>query len=206
MPIYIKKDIKINHIHIPKCAGTSIENFFINKKFDYAMLDRNFNQKNQEALWSKSPPQHIPAYSFLELFREVKFNFTFAVVRNPINRFKSAFIFHFVKNRMPEIKDINHFVDFIYQNKGIKIHWLNNHFLPMSFFIENIPNVKIYHLENGLNTLESDLAELLKLKEKIVFEKENSQKNINPKLINLSHESISKLSKIYALDFEKFGY
>ena len=76
MPIYIKKEIKINHIHIPKCAGTSIENYFINKKFDYAMLDRNFNQKNQDALWNKSPPQHIPAYSFLELFKDVKFNFS----------------------------------------------------------------------------------------------------------------------------------
>jgi len=206
MPIYIKKEIIINHIHIPKCAGTSIENYFITKKFDYAMLDRNFNQKNQEALWNKSPPQHIPAYSFLELFKEVKFDFSFAVVRNPIDRFKSAFIFHFVKNRMPEINDINHFVDSIYQKKGIRIHWLNNHFLPMSFFIENIPNVKIYRLENGLNDLERDLEKLLNLKNKIVFEKENSKKNINPEIVSLLPESISKLSKIYALDFEKFGY
>ena len=207
MPIYIRNDIKIYHAHIPKCAGSSIENFFIKENFEYAFLDRYFTLKNKKDLWNKSSPQHLLAYQFNDLFYNLKFNFTFAIVRNPIDRFVSAFIFNFQRKHIQNIEDINQFIDSFYQEKKFKNFYLDNHFLPMKYFIENIPNIKIYKLENGLINLKKDLIEVLKEKDmKINFEKNNIRKDINEKLVTLNTSSISKLNEMYKMDFENFNY
>jgi len=205
MPIYIKNNIKIYHAHIPKCAGTSIENFFINKNFEYAFLDKKFFAKNQEILWSKSSPQHLLAHNFIDLFSSLNFDFKFSVVRNPIDRFVSAFTFNVFRKTIPS-ENINRFIDLFYEKKKFKIFSLDNHFIPMIYFVENITNINIYKLEDGINQLELDLTKIINHKKQIKFSNDNKQRVIDKSLISLNKSSIKKLEEIYKVDFEKFNY
>ena len=95
MPIFRYSNKLIFFSHIPKCAGTSIESYCQKIGMKIAFLD---NQNYLEYLasnkaWNSSSPQHIPGYAIARLFPLNFFDAYFTVVRNPINRLKSAFKF-----------------------------------------------------------------------------------------------------------------
>lgn len=84
---------KIIYIHIPKCAGSSIERFFSAKPF-------NWKEPNYEFLVGWDPKrkihlQHATPKQLLELdlIDEVQWNeaFKFAIVRNPWERLVSSY-------------------------------------------------------------------------------------------------------------------
>jgi hypothetical protein len=93
MPIVRFKNKIVYFSHIPKCGGTSVENFLkIITGTNLAFLNRNFYMdKNRQ--WSVASPQHIPGKDVSKLFPITFFDEFFAVTRNPLNRFYSAFIF-----------------------------------------------------------------------------------------------------------------
>ena len=84
--------------HIPKCAGSSIEHYLENHNIKLAFLDRTFDAASKS--WNISSPQHIDGYSLSRLFPGDFFDLGFAISRDPITRFISAFKHHiFQKNR-----------------------------------------------------------------------------------------------------------
>ena len=135
MPIVKIGSKIVNFIHIPKCGGTSIEDYLT--KIDgsvIAFIDRDFASSEQS--WSNSSPQHIDGLSSGKLFPNDFFDTTFVVVRNPLERFWSAFNHNRLKTvGIKENQCPNEFVQDILQWRAWQRGWLDNHFLPQCEFI-----------------------------------------------------------------------
>ena len=118
MTIFKVKSKFIYFSHIPKCAGSSIEDYFSTfPQCSILFLDREFYTSSLRN-WTKSSPQHISGNVIERLFDNSFFSDYFAIIREPIDRFKSTFNFqkYCVKN-IEEEMDPNFFVSEILLSK-----------------------------------------------------------------------------------------
>ena len=209
MPIFKTSSGYIYFSHIPKCAGTSIENYIngINNNSIF-FLDRTFNSTSPLKEWSSSSPQHILGDAIPMLFGKKFFSEYFAVLRDPLERFKSAFFFQFYKQKtLRESKDINHFIIDHLTKNYLKQGWCDNHFQPQTKFLIPEKNYNLFLMnKKGMKNLKKFLDTLL-LHES--FEKEFPKDNILPKKFSkekdkiiLNENSIGILNKLYKNDFD----
>ena len=127
--------------HIPKCAGSSIEDYFSTfPACSVLFLDREFYSSSLKN-WAKSSPQHILGNVVERLFDNSFFTDYLAIIREPIDRFKSTFKYqkYWLKN-IDEAIDCNVFVSEILPNNYQKQDWCDNHFQTQISFL--IPNRK----------------------------------------------------------------
>jgi hypothetical protein len=194
----------IYFIHIPKCAGTSIENFFMNNHIQPSFLDRKFNSNIIH--WNRSSPQHISAETFDNLFLDNFFDCVFTFTRHPIQRFISAYTFNHAIGRINEKWDINELVLHL-TDSGIESHFSDNHFLPMTHFVSNKYNPQIFKLEDGFDEFINwfEKASGLSISNKKI-ERANVSPMIDPKLKALNSKSIELIHNLYHEDFVRFGY
>ena len=97
-------------------------------------LDRTFvNNANK---WNTSSPQHIDGISLNRLFKDKSFfDFYFAIVRDPISRYKSVFMFQkHNENKISKDISINEHISLIKNEKISLFGYCDNHFLPMVNF------------------------------------------------------------------------
>lgn len=186
-------------IHIPKNAGTTIEDtsykhniLFGRKYFNRKNIKYKLKIKKKNNLW------HIPPKYFSD--NTYKEKILFAVVRNPYERIISE-----CKYRSKKCIDINQFVI-----KNLKEYKKNNfildgHLIPQSEFIYgNPPCNEILRFDN----LKEDFEKLLKKydypKMELLHHNKSEKRNITIK--NLNKESIKLINQIYKEDFKNFGY
>jgi hypothetical protein len=195
------QDVNDNHrtifIHIPKNAGTSIEEALFNTKIGHKTCKQfqAHNSKKFKSYWK------------------------FAIVRNPYDRLVSAF--HFLKKggfhepdriwskkNIGHIDDFEHFIDSLKDKKfATKImRW--QHFQPQSFYLENLSNIidvdhigRFENLDNEFDLIKKHL-------------------NLNNKQIKHNNRSIrgdygsyyknnemkNVVQILYKKDFKNFGY
>ena len=195
---------KLFFIHIPKNAGTSIEN--VGSKNNYLWgKEYNFNMDEDEiqnlvqnkSIWHL-PPKYLP-----ENKNPYKRYTNFAIVRNPYDRMVSEYKYY--KN-IENIKDynINIFIKDIYHKYKENKFYYGCHFIPQSEFIYGYPKCdEILRFEN----LDSDFYNLLnkyKYPQMKVPQKNKSYGNTT--IDSLNKDSIEIINKIYKDDFKNFGY
>lgn len=89
MPVFkIDKSI-VYFAHVPKCAGSSVEEYIMHRFNNLSMFDVDFRRLGRNG-WYISP-QHLHVEALNRIFRLNFFDFTFAVVRHPLTRFISAY-------------------------------------------------------------------------------------------------------------------
>jgi hypothetical protein len=191
----INHEKKLIFIHIPKNAGTSIikamgvENLYMDKTIE------EYKEHYQE-YWNEYTK--------------------FTVVRDPIDRFISAYKFARMKEsgwfsatgeeglgkhhhyELCNELDINGYVKYVYDNKKEYTRWI----IPQTFIILNQHNkieidyyVRYENLLEDLNKIGIDSIEKL-----------NSSKIENDKVIQLTRKSKQMLYEIYDIDYENFSY
>jgi hypothetical protein len=191
----INHEKKLIFIHIPKNAGTSIikamgvENICIDKTIEeYKKLYKNY--------WK----EYIK----------------FTVIRDPIDRFVSAYKFAKMKESgwfsstgqeglekhyhydICNLMNINEYVDYICKNKPYFDRWT----IPQSFIITNKEQkIEIDYFVRYENLL-SDLKRIGIDK----IEKLNSSKIEDENLIKLTNKSKNKLYDVYNIDYKNFYY
>ena len=196
--------------HIPKCAGSSIEDYFSTfPECSILFLDREFYTSSLRN-WTKSSPQHISGNVIERLFDNSFFSNYFAIIREPIDRFKSTFNFqkYCLKNIEKEM-DPNFFVSEIlpinYQKQG----WCDNHFQTQISFL--IPNRK-YKLflmnQEGLRKAKKYIDQNIfhNRRESDIPRSNTAKKLYSNKVddIELNSKSIEVIKEIYKLDFNLF--
>ena len=150
MPIF-KHDGKLLYFsHVPKCAGSSIENYLISRLGPAAFLDRKFPPGNRHN-WSRTSPQHISAQQLDRLFPPSFFDDGFAFIRDPLARVRSAFHYHQSKRRkIPEDESFESWLPRI-ANFDKQTHArFDDHFRPQSTFVPDW--CKIFWLEEGFDS------------------------------------------------------
>jgi hypothetical protein len=191
----INHEKKLIFIHIPKNAGTSIikamgvENLYMDKTIE------EYKEHYQD-YWNEYTK--------------------FTVVREPIDRFISAYKFARMKESgwfsatgeeglekhhhydLCNSMNINEYVEYIYDNKKEYDRWI----IPQTFIISNKDNqIEIdYYVR-----YESLLKDLKKIGIDSI-EKLNSSKIGNNKAIELTKKSKQMLYEIYDIDYKNFSY
>ena len=210
MPILYKNNTIGHFAHIPKCAGSSVENYCIKTGIKLAFFDNTFFSSPASQPWNLSSPQHIDGYSLSRLFKSDFFEFGFAVTRDPILRFLSAFKHQIIQKKLPTNSNANVFVKEKLGTVSKKIGAFDNHFLPQTNFLLPGMSYQIFKLENGLDNLKQYIDSKLLVNasnEKILhYNFDRSEGIIGPKQLSLDSEAMEIIREVYSNDFYKLNY
>lgn len=210
LPILHKNNVLCHFAHIPKCAGSSIENYCQSVGINIAFIDRAFIASPAAQPWNVSSPQHIDGYSLSRLFPIEFFNFGFAVVRDPVSRIVSAFKHQIIQKKIPEDTNLSEFIKQELNNISGQLGVYDNHFLPQTKFLIPGMSYQIYKLENGLDNVSQFIDSKFQnseLDKKILhYNADRSKGLINPSQALIDDQAMDILKEVYKDDFIKLGY
>lgn len=211
MPIFIRFDKIVHFAHIPKAGGTTIEQYILsNSEAKYAFIDGNYIVSPSQFQWNQSSPQHVDGRALSRLFPVNFFTDFFTVLRDPLDKFISAFLFQ-RKEPLSRIKsiEVNEFVE-KHLVEGIRVNgWCDNHFLPQHMFLYPGGQYNAFLLSNhGMMEAKIYIDSLFEIQDKANqlphFLKSDSRETLSIKQ-SLTSKSISILKEIYQKDYELLG-
>ena len=190
------KDIgSLKFIHIPKCAGTSIEDSAKENNLLWGRFDTSLRSYKNISAWHC--PQQMKPYCF-------------CVVRNPFDRFISQF-YHENPGTNYNSKKLNDFIKIKISQIKHDINIEDNHYLPQHIFSKKC------HIIISFDNLQDKLNNLMKIfnlpslvLKKLPGGKEQQRKRNNIKMNRLSYLDINDTNKrlieqLYKLDFELYN-
>jgi hypothetical protein len=174
-----------------------------------AFHDDSFHWIPEAERWTRTSPQHINVEALNRIFPKGFFDETFAVVRHPVSRLISAY--HFQLEVEKRITSKTSFGDWLISLKALKEanpYMLDNHTRPMDEIVPQ--NAKVFYLEDGFDdfiewldqtTGTSDGPRTMGSVNKRETNGAGKSRKIEP-----TQEEIALITKLYAHDFERFGY
>lgn len=208
MPVFRKDGKNILFVHVPKCGGSSIENAFRDSGYSVLGLDRSGGKKsaNYQRVCS---PQHMHADLLQRTLRIGRFDMVFMVVREPIARFRSEYVYRHRKQETVSkaAVDISKWAEKNFRAYEKDPYVLDNHLRPQDEFW--LPEARVYRLEDGLETMIQDLNSTFELgvewqTKRVLHSK--AEVGFSSSEVELSDELHERLTDFYAADFERFGY
>lgn len=208
MPILSNNNLICHFAHIPKCAGSSIEHYCENHNIKLAFLDRTFDETSES--WNISSPQHIDGYSLSRLFPNEFFDLGFAIVRDPISRFLSAFKHQIFQKKIPAGMHVSYFIEKDLTILVNQIGKFDNHFLPQSKFLIPGMSYQIFKLENGLEKVKHYIdTNILNSKstEKILhYNADRSKKIVTTEQLEIDPKAMKIIREVYKEDYALLKY
>ena len=208
----ISKKHKIIFIHIPKCAGQSIENIFLRdlglswkERYPLLLRPRKLNEKGPERL------AHLYAEEYFKLgyIPKEKYDkfFKFSIIRNPVDRILSEINFQKIpKKNSKNIYGIESVEEYI--SKVIKLDKfsdLQRHISPqVKFLYDSETNKLLVDKIIPFDELNNEVPKILQKKLKVFLEvpKINSSKNKLWVKEELTSGDLSFLYDFYESDFK----
>ena len=206
-------NIHILHSFVPKTGGTAILNYF---KKNGAMV--YFDSINNALSFPKvgvlkCPTQHFHYELLDSMFNIDKFISSFSIVRNPIDRIRSDYVWSqrgVIAGGSPVSFD--DWVDYVFAKYQSNPFILDNHIRPQSEFIG--PKIKtIYKYEEGLNTVVESIFKDLKIQtikpveiERLNTSEEYLSNGLKASDIEIKSATKDKIMKFYEADFKTFDY
>lgn len=210
MPIVRIGENLVFFAHIPKCAGSSVENYLRDRFGPLAMLDRDYLSLEARERWTQSSPQHVDWSSLMRLFPANFFADVFAVVRHPVARAFSAYKFQAqVERTVPEGMSFSDWLRAEAKARRDDPHRSDNHSRPQVDFLppEDEGPVTIFHLEHGLDGVIPYLDGLAGDQSgprAMGHALQNTPSKTNSAVP--SEDEIALVAEIYAADFTRLGY
>lgn len=144
MPLFTRQDASVFYIHVPKTAGTSIEQFFVANGFAAEYLDTG-GAKSMNG-FRRCPPQHMHGEQILAILRPSRCGYVFATVREPLARIVSEYRMrargHADFPRLPA------WLDQSLKRYQEDRYVLENHLRPQVEFL--IPGCDVFRQEDGI--------------------------------------------------------
>ena len=162
----------------------------------------------------KCPAQHFH-YDLLKKFLNIEeFSFSFTVVRNPISRAKSDYLWSY--RNSPDLSRIPNFEEWFthkLEKYADNSYILDNHIRPQSEFVgEGIK--KFYRYEDGLESIAEDVLSNMSIRINMKEDRnfvplkntaaQNSKRNIKSDDVKISSDAMDLLIEFYKEDFERF--
>ncbi len=199
--------------HVPKCAGSAIEEYLAARFGPLGFLDRGHLRLPERQRWNVSSPQHIDAETLDRLLPPSFFAARFAVVRHPVDRLVSVFRYQRdVEETIVKDMPFSEWLDVV---PDLLLHapfHFDNHIRPMTEIVPQ--NAKIFRLEDGLDPVVEWLDKIAGfIGEPRVIQRTNTyvqrlavrKKTPGPE-IQISDTDRETIKKHYSIDFERFGY
>lgn len=213
MPIVTISAKLVYFAHVPRCGGTSVENYLRGRFGPLALLDRQFIADPVLRSWCRSSPQHIEAAVLDRLIPPAFFAARFAVVRHPADRIAS--VFRFQRDIEKTIDPATGFAEWLNgldaQLAEDPFH-LDNHLRPMSDLVP--ADARIFPLEDGmapviawLDMLAGDERGPRKMPTANSHADRLAAQEADPlPAPDLTDEIRATIARLYEKDFDRFGY
>ncbi len=214
MPVVVFQKNNISRaslfVLIPKTGGSALVSFF--QMIGGKLFLHNENKFILDSM--KCPTQHFH-YDLLNKFLNIEeFSFSFAVVRNPISRAKSDYLWSY--RNSPDLSRIPNFEEWFthkLEKYADNSYILDNHIRPQSEFVgEGIK--KFYRYEDGLESIAEDVLSNMSIRINMKEEQnfvplvntaaQNSKRNIKSDDVEVSSDAMGLLMEFYKEDFERF--
>jgi hypothetical protein len=196
------------HPHIPKTGGTAVSHFFHTKLG--AQMYYGIEMHSIRPL-TRCPPQHYHYAILNELFLLERATVSFCVVRNPITRIESDYIWAMTKSTMKDRwMSFDDWISYVFDGYTRNPYFLANHIRPQYEFTGPKIN-KIFKYEDGLSVAIKHVLELagVPLNSEVVLDEINTRKesisNTGSNIV-MRDETREKIMNFYNKDFEFFGY
>jgi len=215
MPFFKTQGQLIYFAHVPKCAGTGVEDYIKARFGALAFLDRQYFQKGDVQPWTRTSPQHIEAGDLGLLIPPGFFDQMFTVVRHPMDRLIS--MYHFNIEVGGHLEASVAFGDWLAQIEdrwaAEDMFYLDNHPRPMSDFVPL--GTKVFYLESGLAPVQAYLDQFPRAFSGPEMAEIPMRNHRSARLekgtglgdkITPTRQDIRRISRMYEEDFERFGY
>jgi hypothetical protein len=203
MPIYRIRDRNVLFIHVPKTGGTSIE-AFLEGLGPSALHNQGHKllRPYREALFAPSlAMQHFHADLLEAMFPSGFFDYAFMVVRNPVDRFASEYRHSVALNRLDSRLPVNLWSHLVLTVAGLAPSLSNNHYRPQAEF--QCFGAEVFRFESGIPAILDQLAERLGVPPPHLTPHEKRSPDVD---VRLSPQIVARLARVYARDFQIFGY
>lgn len=213
MPILQIAHSLVYFAHVPRCAGSSVENYLHGRFGNLGFLDRGFLQTAPEDLWTKSSPQHVTVAALDRLLPPAFFAARFAVVRHPALRLRSVFLYQRdVEETLTAETSFSAWLRTIPGQRQGDPFLFDNHLHPMGDLVPQ--DARVFKLEQGLDPLVRWLDRIADSHSPLQLEHINSHadrvktlgKQAPGPTPALSPRDLAFISGMDASDFERFGY
>lgn len=138
--------------HVPKAGGTSVEQYMEKRFGPLAFFDNQFTSWPEDTCWSKSSPQHLDRLGLSRLFPDGFFRAKFTVVRHPVSRLRSAYLFQRDGARcIPAQMSFWDWLNSLPQAQAQDPFYLDNHTRPMDDIVPQ--DCTVFKMEQGLDAV-----------------------------------------------------
>lgn len=209
MPIIRAAQALIFFAHVPKCGGSSVQDYLRDRFGPLAFEYRGYYSIPERERWSKTSPQHIDNISRDRMFPPGFFDASFAIVRHPVARLVSAYHFQMeVEKSLPEGLEFSTWLEGLPKLREENPFAYDNHVRPMDEIVP--PEAKIFYLEHGLDTLVPWFDEVTGEKKgpRAIrhANKRGAYQKVSTQKASPSAADLQLIQELYAADFARFGY
>ncbi len=196
MPIYLNNgNTPLLFIHIPKCAGTSIE-YYLRKACSNEFF---FSYSSGEL---PCTPQHFHG-ALLSKIADVNAIPSFTVVRHPTARIISEYTWQVKKGKIDvRSESLDDFIHKVLHEYKLNNYHMDNHLRPQVEFI--LKSTLVFRLEYDMEDLKYYLNDILDLDCDLSY-RNNSSSSIFDNL-SISRRSLELINRTYIEDFLTLGY
>lgn len=207
MPIFRKDGRSVLFIHVPKAGGSSIEAAFKASGFETDYLDGRVGAGTVNHLL-RCTPQHMHAAMLRQNFRLHRFDAIFMIVRDPIARFRSEYLWR-NRDAEPDLSEgaVERWGRAALNGFEADSYLYDNHLRPQADF--EVEGARVYRFEDGLQTAISDLNAKLALgvdAEVPRVRTGHGNTGHSSGDVPISDPLRSRLLQFYRRDYERYGY
>lgn len=200
MPIFSRNEKRILFIHIPKAAGTTIEEAFVSAGYDMSYRrGGRYGPFNDFDKQNRCSPQHMHAKLLEKHFANEEFDVCFTIVRHPVMRIVSEYKFRIDSDHsFSRGKSLDDFVNAALDDYESNPMLLDNHIRPQEHFLWRA--CEVIRLEDGL----ARVSEMFDGEVRIQGPARMASKDHGR--LEMSEATLARVQRFYQSDFARFGY
>ncbi len=158
MPVFVKDDVRVLFVHVPKTGGSAIEDAFADAGWDTHLLDRT-SARHPSRRFRRCSAQHLHADLLAQLVRLERVDLVLTVVREPLARFRSEFLWRHREDAPPAAEEVTRWGRRVLEKYAEDPFVRDNHIRPQSQFV--LPGAGLHRYEDGLQPVLDTVAERL---------------------------------------------
>ena len=203
MPDYRINNKNVLFIHIPKTGGTTIETF-LSSHGPMSLHGQGVKILRPYRSWRLSghiPVQHFHASLLEAMFDRSFFDYTFLVVREPVERLKSEYRYARALGRVEARLPFGTWTALELARAKLSPHWRSKHYLPQSEFL--CLGAEVLRFESGMPSILAAVSERLALPPSGSVPHKRRFDELN---VMVSDATRARIRSFYASDYRAFGY
>jgi hypothetical protein len=202
VPVFVKDERRVLFVHVPKTGGSAVEDAFVEDGWEAHFLDRTSRRQPVQQL-RRCSPQHMHAALLEQTLRLDRLDLSFAVVRDPLARFRSEYLWRHREDPTMDATEVEGWGRRLLEKFTHDPFVRDNHIRPQSEFV--LEGTRVHRYEDGLQAAVDDVYRSLGLPGTASVPRP-PRPPVSSAEVPLSTGLAERLREFYREDFERFGY